>query len=173
MTQTYGRRFGIGGESASREQRSRGRRQAVPVLVERLEGRALCSVVNLTANISPMIIRPINPRNQPHAVQVSVFRPVTLAGYVTETSGAIPTVSFRVVDQNGRHMPSGTIVPQFVAATTPGPPNLFFFSKRFGLNLSHLPGEVNGRHYTVYVTAQDPQSSSTIAIPVTTPPVRR
>ncbi len=57
-------------------------------------------------------------------------------------------------------------------ATTPGPPNLFFFSKRFGLNRFRLPGDSDGRHYTVLVTAQDSQSSSTIAIPVSTPPAR-
>jgi len=172
MTQTYRRRFGIGCESPPGAQRTRGRHQAVPVLGEGLERRALRSVVDLTAHVSPVVLRQISPRNQPHAVQVSLIRPVTLAGYVTDTSSVIPAVSFRVVDQNGRDMPSGTIVPQFVAASTPGPPNLFFFSTRFGLNRSHLPGEVDGRRYTVYVTAQDPQTSSTIAIPVTTPPHR-
>jgi len=172
MTQTYCRRFGIGRKSQPGGYRSRGRHQAVPVLGEGLERRALRSVVDLTAHVSPVVLRQISPRNQPHAVQVAVIRPVTLAGYVTDTSSVIPVVSFRVVDANGRHMPSGTIVPQFVAASTPGPPNRFFFSTRFGLNRSHLPGAVDGRQYTVFVTAQDPQNSSTIAIPVSTPPHR-
>jgi hypothetical protein len=168
MIQTYRRRFAIGRESRQCTRRTRGRHQVAPVLGEVLERRALQSVADLTAAVSPAIPRQISPRNQPHAVQVSVFRPVTLAGYVTETAGNIPVVSFHVVDQNGRHMPSGTIVPQFVAASTPGPPNLYFFSTRFGLNLSRGPGEVHGRHYTVFVTAQDAQNNSTIAIPVTT-----
>jgi hypothetical protein len=172
MTQNYGRRFRIARKSEPGEHRPRGRHQATPVLGEELERRALRSVVNLTASVSPAVLRQINPMNQPHAVQVAVIRPVTLAGYVTETTGVIPVVSFRVVDQNGRHMPSGTIAPQFVPANTAGPPNLFFFSFRFGLNRSRLPGQA-ARQYTVLVTAQDPQSTSTIAIPVTTPPQRR
>jgi hypothetical protein len=140
---------------------------------EALEPRALCSVSNLTANVSPAILRQINPMNQPHAVQVAIIRPVTLAGYVTESADTTPTVRFQVIDQNGRFMPSGQITPQFVKSSTPGPPNLFFFSKRFGLNRFRLPGDTEGRRYTVLVTAQDPQNSLTIAIPVTTPPVRR
>ncbi len=172
MTQSFRRQFGIGRKSQPGARDTRGRHHAVPMLGDGLERRVLRSVVDLTAAVSPMVPRQISPRNQPHAVQVSVFRPVTLAGYVTETTGVIPVISFRVVDQNGRHMPSGTIVPQFVAASTPGPPNLFFFTTRFGLNLSRGPGEVDGRHYTVFVTAQDPQNSSTIAIPVTTRSLR-
>jgi hypothetical protein len=172
MTQTYNRQIGIGRKSQPGEQRPRRRHRAVPVLDERLERRALLSVVDLTAHVSPMVLRQINPRNQPHAVQVAVIRPVTLAGYVTETTGVIPVISFRVIDQNGRHMPSGTITPQFVPAHTPGPPNLFFFSMRFGLNRSRLPGQ-DVRQYTVEVTAQDAQNASTIAISVATPPHRR
>jgi hypothetical protein len=172
MTQIYRRPFEIGRESRTGGQLRRDRHQVAPVLSEELERRALLSVVNLTASVSPMIIRQINPMNQPHAVQVAVIRPVTLAGYVTETTGALPKIRFQVVDQNGRHMPSGAITPQFVAASTPGPPNLFFFSFRFGLNRSRPPGQP-AREYTVFVTAQDPQGSSTIAIPVTTPSHRR
>jgi hypothetical protein len=154
------------------ERRARGRRQVVPVLGEELERRALRSVANLTASASPVILRQINPRNQPHPVQVAVIRPVNLAGYVTDTTGATPVVSFHVVDQNGRDMPSGTIAPQFARASTPGPGGDFFFSRRFGLNRSRLPGQAV-RQFTVFVTAQDGQGSSTIAITVTTPPHRR
>jgi hypothetical protein len=147
-------------------------RRRIRIGFETLEGRALCAVSNLTASVSPTILRQINPRNQPHAVQVAVIRPVTLAGYVTDDTGAIPSVSFHVLDQNGRDMPSGRITPQFVKSSTPGPPNLFFFSKRFGLNRTRLAGDQEGRRYTVLVTAQDAQNSLTIAIPVTTPPAR-
>jgi hypothetical protein len=173
MTQTYCRWFGIGRKSLPGRAGPPCRRLAVPVLGDRLECRALLSVVNLTANVSPTVLRQINPMNQPHSVQVAVIRPVTLAGYVTETTGVTPAVSFRVADTSGRHMPLGTIKPQIVQAMTPGPPNLFFFSMRFGLNRSHLPGNGNGRQYTVFVTAMDPDNTSTIAIPVGTPQHRR
>jgi hypothetical protein len=106
--------------------------------------------------------------NQPHAVQVAVIRPVTLAGYVTDNTGGIPSVSFRVIDQNGRDMPSGPLTLEF-----PGQPHLFFFSKRFGLNRTRLPGDSAGRMYTVLVTATDGPNSFTKAIPVSTPPARR
>jgi hypothetical protein len=146
------------------------KRRRFPIGFTPLERRELCAVSNLTASVSPVVLRQINPRNQPHAVQVAVIRPVTLAGYVTESAGTIPAVSFEVIDQNGRDMPSGSITPQFVKAPTPGPPNLFFFSMRFGLNRTRLPGDQEGRRYTVLITARDAQNSLTVAIPVTTPP---
>jgi hypothetical protein len=135
-----------------------------------LECRALCSVSNLTFSVSPMILRQINPMNQPHAVQVAVIRPVTLSGYVTESTGSIPTVTFHVIDQNGRDMPSGPITPEFVKSTTPGPPNLFFFSRRFGLNRTRLAGDREGRRYEVVVTASDAQNSLSKVVLVITPP---
>jgi hypothetical protein len=138
---------------------------------EPLEERQLAAVTNLTASASPVILRQINPMNQPHAVQVAVIRPVTLSGYVTETTGGvIPAVSFHVIDQKGRDMPSGPLTPQFAKTNAAVPPNLFFFTRRFGLNRTPVPGDLHQRHYTVVVTAQDAQNSLTIDIPVTTPP---
>ena len=101
-------------------------------------GSRTLTILGLTAQASPAILRQINPMNQPHAVQVAVIRPVTLAGYVSDNSNVTPTVSFQVIDQNGRHMPSGTITPQVVA------PGVFFFSTRFGLNRTRLPATARG-----------------------------
>ena len=81
---------------------------AVPVLGDRLECRALLSVANLTANVSPMVLRQINPMNQPHSVQVAVIRPVTLAGYVTDAwqvTGGYAYTDARITSDT-----SGTIV---------------------------------------------------------------
>jgi hypothetical protein len=172
MTQTQGWLMRLGRRHWRDLTGHRARRPVTPQPGERLEPRVVCSVSSLTASVSPRILRQINPMNQPHSVQVAVIRPVTLAGYVTEsTGGIIPQVSFRVVDSSGRHMPSRMLAPQFVMMTTPGPPNLFFFEARFGLNRTRPPGE-RQRRYTVLVTAQDPQSQVTVAIPVTTPPAR-
>jgi hypothetical protein len=172
MTAAKRCRFRIGFRDLTEKGTAGSQRPFSPAGGEALEERALCSVSNLTASASPTILRQINPRDQPHAVQLSVFRPVTLAGYVTDNTGAIPSVRFQVIDQNGRHMPSGPITPEFVKSTTPGPPNLFFFSKRFGLNRTRLPGDSAGRMYTILVTAQDAQNSLTVAIPASTPRAR-
>jgi hypothetical protein len=138
---------------------------AVSGSVETLESRELPAIVGLSASASPEILRPINPMNQPHAVQVAKIRPVTLAGYVSEQGGATPSVSFRVVDQFGRDQPSGTFRVQ------PVQPGLFFFHTRIGLSLARRAADPSGRHYTVIFTAQDSQNSKTIAVPVTTPPL--
>ena len=65
------------------------------------------AIVGLSATASPVVLRQINPMNQPHAVQVAVIRPVTLAGSVTVTGQDVPVVSFRVVDEYGRDQPNG------------------------------------------------------------------
>jgi hypothetical protein len=142
------------------------RHSMAPPRLETLEGRVLQTVMALSANASPAILRPINPENQPHAVQVAIIRPVTLAGHVTVPVGVKPVVSFRVIDEYGRDQPSGTFSDQFVNPQSD--PGQFFFTKRIGLNLTRRPGDFNGRQYTVMITAQDPQSTQTILIPVRT-----
>jgi hypothetical protein len=164
MTRTNRPLFRFGRKS--RRDQTGPRQVVTPGPVEGLERRGLLSIVGLTANASPMILRQINPMNQPHAVQVARIRPVTLAGYVAEDSNVVPTVSFRVVDEYGRDQPSGVLPPQ------PAKPGVFFFSTRIGLDRTHRPGDRDGRQYTVFVTAQDPQGTRTIAIAVTTPHVR-
>jgi hypothetical protein len=164
MSLTDGRLFGICGlMGCTRRHARRGLR---PSLDERLEGRAVPAIVGLTGNASPAIIQPINPMNQPRAVVIDPFRSVTLAGYVLENGGATPVVTFRVKDQLGRDMTSGTIPAQ------PAQPGLFLYDNRIGLNMTRHQFQPGGRHYTVFVTAQDPQGSLTIPIAVRTPPLR-
>jgi hypothetical protein len=123
----------------------------------------MLSIVGLSAGASPATLRQINPRNQPHAVQVAVVRPVNLAGYVREDSNVVPSVSFRVVDEYGRDEPSGQLTAQ------PSQPGEYFFSTRIGLNRTRRPGDRDGRQYTVFITAQDPAGSRTVAVVITTP----
>src|SRR4051812_14078123 len=87
-----------------------------------LERRALQAIVALTANASPMILRRIDPMNQPHQVRNAVVRPITLAGYVGEDKNFTPVLSFRVVDEYGRDQPSGTPAPQPASPAKPIPP---------------------------------------------------
>jgi len=158
--------FPIGRRSGAADvRRSRG---TVPRPIDGLEPRALRSVVALVANASPAVLRPINPMNQPHAVRVARIRPVTLAGYAgTDGDGDVaPALTFRVVDEYGHDQPSGTFSPQRAQ------PGVFFFDTRIGLSLRRRPGDRDGRQYTVLINAQDAQSSRTIVIPVSTPPVR-
>jgi hypothetical protein len=163
MTLTDGRLFRIC-ELVRRTPR-RTRRGYEPSVVERLEGRAVPAIVGLSGNASPMIIQPINPMNQPRGVVVNPFRSVTLAGFVAEDGAATPVVTFRVVDQLGRHMPGGTIAVQ------PAQPGLFLYDNRIGLNMTRHHNQPGGRHYTVFITARDPQGSLTIPIAVRTPPL--
>src|SRR3954466_2639119 len=134
------------------------RAAALTGTLERLELREMPAIVGLSASASPAILRQNNPMNQPHAVQVALIRPVTLAGAVTETGKDVPVISFRVVDEYGRDQPNGFLPPQ------PGNPGAYFFSTRFGLNRTHRPGDRDGRQYTVLVTAQDTQETRITAI---------
>jgi hypothetical protein len=132
---------------------------------EPLEHRNLLTIIGLTGNVSPAILRPINPRNQPHAVQVAVIRPVTLAGYVTQVGDDLPIVSFRVVDQHGHDQPNATLITQRAQ------PGTTYYSSRFGLSLRRRHGEHDGPRYTVIVTARDLQNSRTVSIPVPSLPI--
>ena len=148
----------------SRPVRRRARRTATPALGDALERRDLLAVSGLTAAASPSILTQINPMDQPHAVQVAVIRPVTLAGYVLDNANMVPRVSFRVVDQFGKDEPRGTIKTQQVQ------PGQFFFTARFGLNRSPMPGTHTGRQYTIFVNASDQQNFQIITIPLPTKP---
>jgi hypothetical protein len=139
-----------------------------PEVVNALEPRALCTIVGLTAHASPMILTQINPQNQPHPVQVSVIRPVTFAGNVSVTGNVPPTISFHVIDEYGKDQPSGTIPPQVVNPMFD--PGQFFFAKRIGLNRSRRHGDLDGRQYTIVITAMDQQSTQTTMIHLSTPP---
>jgi hypothetical protein len=171
MTQTDCRLFRIGRKSRHLENRAR--RVLTPELGDGLERRALQSIANLSASASPVILRQINPMNQPHAVQVSLIRPVTLTASVLESGAVAPSVSFRVVDEYGRDQPFGTLTPQpTVGKMNPGP-NMFFYAARIGLNRTRRPGDLDGRQYTVLFTFQDAGSRGTLAVAVTTPPAPR
>jgi hypothetical protein len=161
MTRTNGplSRFGPGSRDAARL-----RRGARPGPVEGLERRGLLSVSALFANASPTLLHEINPMNQPHAVQITRIRPVTIDGYVAVTGNSVPKVSFRVIDEYGRDQPSGNLTPQ------PAKPGVFFFATRIGLNRTHRPHDLDGRQYQIFVTAQDQNNSKTVVVNVTTPP---
>jgi hypothetical protein len=168
MTQTQRHRRLLRLGRRTRPGHNRPRRDAAAPEVVALERRGLQSVVALAANASPMLLTPINGMNQPHAVVVSRFRPVTLAGTVTVNDANVPTVSFQVIDEYGKHQPSGTF--QVQVFNPPAFPGRFFFTNRIGLNLTRRPGDHDGRQYQVMITAQDQQSTQTIVIPVTTLP---
>jgi hypothetical protein len=170
MTQFSCRLFRIGRKSGPEVKRPR--RVVSPRLGEDcghehlLERRSLLSIVALTANASPTILRRINPMNQPHAVQVATVRPVTLSGNVTlapQGANVVPSLSFHVVDEYGRDQPSGTFEAQ------PVQPGTFFFSTRIGLDLTRRHGDRDGRQYTIFVTAVDPESTRTIVFTAMTP----
>src|SRR4051812_11971142 len=96
---------------------------------ERLEPRDVPAALGVTVSVSPQILRPISPSNQPHAVAVQHVLPVTIAGEVT-VSGPTDTpavLRYRVVDQFGRDQPAGTIPAQPV-----GHGRAFYFT-RIGL----------------------------------------
>jgi hypothetical protein len=172
MTQTDCRLFRIVRNLRPREDRAR--RVLTPGLGEGLglERRVLQSIANPSAAASPVILRQINPMNQPHAVQVSLIRPVTLTASVLESGTVAPAVSFRVVDEYGRDQPSGILTPQPAMGITSTGPNMFFYAARIGLNRTRRPGDRNGRQYTIEFTFQDPQGRATLAVAVTTPPAR-
>jgi hypothetical protein len=141
-----------------------------PEVVDALESRALCtSMVSLTANASPMILTQIDPQNQPHAVQVSVIRPVTFSGILSGAGSMLPTIRFQVLDEYGKDQPSGTIPAQVYPLSLTGQVQ-FFFSKRIGLNRSRRHGDLDGRQYTIVITANDQQGTQTTMIHLTTPP---
>jgi hypothetical protein len=130
---------------------------------EPLEARAAAAVIALTASASPAILRPISPRNQPHAVTLQHTLPVTIAGQVADTRG-LPAVSFQVIDSYGRDQPAGTIPAQAVGD------GRAIFSTRIGLSVlrdPHIPG---GRRYVIVVTAADPDGARQALAVVTVPP---
>src|SRR5947209_7284348 len=94
---------------------------------ERLDTRALPATLGLSVSVSPEILRPISPSNQPHAVTVQHILPVTIAGQLTGLQSPA-AVRYRVIDQYGRDHPSGTIQAQPV-----GHGRAFYFT-RIGLS---------------------------------------
>ena len=48
-------------------------------------------MIGLTVAVSPEILRPISPSNQPHAVTLQHILPVTIAGEVTVTGSRAST----------------------------------------------------------------------------------
>ncbi len=80
----------------------------------------MLTILALTAEASPTILRPINPQNQPKGlITVRAIRPVTLAGYVVESGNITPTVSVRVVDEYGRNQPSKMLPAQLISGVDP------------------------------------------------------
>jgi hypothetical protein len=123
----------------------------------------LRSVLGLSASASPVILRRINPLDQPHAVQITTVHPVSLAGYVVDNLNVTPTVTYQVIDEYGKVEPSGTPPLQ------PVKPGVFFYNARFGLSMVTRPGDADGRQYTIIVTARDPQNTQTTSVSLTVP----
>jgi hypothetical protein len=133
---------------------------------ETLEPRCVPSGLGVTLSVSPQILRPINPSNQPHAVAVQHVLPVTLAGEVTGAGAgkAAPVVHYQVIDQYGQYQPSGT------AQAMPIGSGRFFYFMRVGLSDHRDPRLPGARHYEVIVTAQDAAGSAQSTAVVTVPP---
>jgi hypothetical protein len=129
---------------------------------EPLEGRDLPSIVGLAFSASPRELRPINPRNQPHAVSTQHVIPVALTATLTDTT-AVPTLTYQVIDQFGQYQPSGTLTPQ-----APAQPGLLTYSARIGLSVLRAP---SGRTYTIVLTARDPSGTTQAEAVVSVPPV--
>ena len=119
--------------------------------------------MGLSLSVSPVILRPPSPANQPHAVAVRHLLPVTLAGEVTYLQG-VPTLNYKVVDPYGRDQPSGSITAHPIANG-----RAFYFA-RFGLSDLRESQTQRGRHYTVIVSARDGDGSSQASAVVTVPP---
>jgi hypothetical protein len=162
MTQTFYRRFKAGRKSRTADVRSR-RRAASPG-GDALEDRTLRAVIGLTASASPVVLRPLNPLDQPHAVQVATVHPVTLSGYVVDDLNVTPVVTFQVIDEYGKIEPGGKLISQQVK------PGVIFYSARFGLSMTSRPGDSDGRQYTIIVTARDAENTRTTAVSVKAPP---
>ncbi len=173
MIHIFCRSHGFGRKSRDAHERRKPR--AIPEIAP-LEGRAPLTILGLSAQASPALIRPINPMNQHQGlITLTAIRPITLSGYVAESGTATPSVTFRVVDQFGRHQPSGTLTPQLVSAVDPAtnlpiPPAKFFFNGRIGLSLAHPPG--GSRQYTLIVTANDGDGAETVSTTLVVPPAR-
>jgi hypothetical protein len=136
---------------------------------EALEGRVVLTVTTLTVSASPIELRPINPQNQPHPVTLQHVIPVTISGLGTFTQGPV-TVTYQVVDQFGRFMPSGTFAAPFqLQAGGPLAPGTLSFAyfKRIGLSILRQPF---GRQYTITVTAQDATGARSASTTVVVPP---
>jgi hypothetical protein len=131
-----------------RSRRATRRRVARPLTQppERLEGRAVPALTSLSLTVSPELLRPINPRLQPHALTLQHQIPTTLAGEVTFTK-ELPVVSYQVIDSLGIYQPSGAITPQMVA------PGRAIYNARIGLSDLRQGGAA--RQYEVIVTASD------------------
>jgi hypothetical protein len=131
-----------------------------------LEGRVLATVTGLTAQASPTILWHPSAREQPKQVQNQTIVPVTIAGQLNDTAGPAPAIAFHVIDEYGVDQPSGFVVPQALGG------GLFLYSTRVGLQLSRHANDLNGRQYTIVVTASDGASSQTASAVVTVPHMR-
>ncbi len=141
------------------------RPRRIEPMLEPIEPRLVLSVTGLTASVSPTILRPIDPSNQPRAVSKQHLLRVTVAADVAVDPGdGTPTVSYRVIDQYGRDQPSGHLALQAISG------GLEDFAAQFGLSDLRDPATPGGRHYTVIVTAHDGTSVRQSEAVVTVPP---
>lgn len=131
---------------------------------ETLEPRCVPSGLGMTLSVSPQVLRPINPSNQPHAVSVQHVLPVTLAGEVTGAGTDDLIVRYQVIDQYGQFEPTG------LAHAMPVGPGRFFYFTRIGLSDHRDPRLPGARRYEIVVTAQNVEGSAHAASFVTVPP---
>lgn len=133
-------------------------------VAETLEPRCVPAAIGVTLSVSPEILRPILPANEPHAVVTQHVLPVTLAGDVTVAEPGAVTLHYQVIDQYGHYQPSGVIEAEPVNVGE------FFFSARIGLSDVRHPRIPGGRHYEVIVTAENAEGTATASALVTVPP---
>lgn len=131
---------------------------------EGLDGRILPSITALNLSASPVILSPISPRNQPHAVTLQHILPVTIAGMVT-SDGGVPVLRYQVYDEYGRDQPGGSLTTQPIEG------GRAMYSLRIGLSAQRDPHFPAGRRYVVVVTAQDQGASRQASTNVTVPRV--
>lgn len=136
--------------------------------VDGLESRQLLTINRFDVSVSPRVVLPINPRNQPHPPPAGSLVPVTIAGLLTSTEPAARVqVSFQVFDELGRRQPSGLLNVRNVNAPAPG--SRLFFSRKIGLDIHRDRNDPSGRQYAIVVTAQDVTSIRSETIVVTVP----
>ncbi len=137
---------------------------AVRPSAESLEPRCVPTGPGLTLSVSPQILRPIDPSNQPHAVSVQHVLPVTLAGEVAGAGKDAPVVRYQVIDSDGRFEPKGS------AHVMPVRAGRYVYFTRIGLSDHRDPRFPGVRRYEVIVTARDAAGSARAAAIVTVPP---
>ncbi|HEV3167295.1 MAG TPA: hypothetical protein VGZ22_25020 [Isosphaeraceae bacterium] len=134
--------------------------------LDQLEARWLQTVTGLAAEASPTILVHPPQRNQPRGVANERVVPVTIEGQVATNGSSPPTIRFQVVDEYSLDQPQGVIPVQSIGRGS------YLYTTRIGLVLSRRRNDLDGRQYTILVTASDANSAQGASIVVTVPHTR-